>query len=219
MTRKHRLKFSCGSAFQQKNPFGWRRQNAGPTAGVRTLTRHRGPMQIRYGYEITVNCSQPTAMVCLMSLSEDLKDRLLVPESFFTTPSIPTRIYFDTFGNRCRRLLAPYGDLTLWGDATIEDSGEVDPAAPGAAEIPVADLPDACLLYLMGSRYCETDRLSQTAWDLFGATPPGWRACRPSAILFISISGSTISRPDRPARRSKRSTSGSACAGTSPIWR
>ena len=92
----------------------------------------------------------------------------------FTVPEIATTTYLDLFGNRCRRLVAPAGDLTLWGDATIEDDGKLDPVLPGAREMPVADLPDDCLVYLMGSRYCETDRLSQAAWDMFGNTPPGW---------------------------------------------
>jgi len=77
-------------------------------------------------------------------------------------------------GNQCRRLVAPAGDLTLWGDATIEDSGQPEVAVPGAREIAAADLPDECLVYLMGSRYCETDRLSQAAWDMFGTLAPGW---------------------------------------------
>jgi transglutaminase-like putative cysteine protease len=66
------------------------------------------------------------------------------------------------------------GDLTLWGDATIEDSGKPEAAVPDAREVPAADLPDECLVYLMGSRYCETDRLSQVAWDMFGTVVPGW---------------------------------------------
>lgn len=36
------------------------------------------------------------------------------------------------------------------------------------------DLPEEALLFLLGSRYCETDRLSETAWNLFGQTPAGW---------------------------------------------
>jgi hypothetical protein len=59
--------------------------------------------------------------------------------------------------------VAPAGDLTIWGDATIDDDGKIDPADFGAVEVPVAELPDSCLLYLMGSRYRETDKLSQTA--------------------------------------------------------
>jgi transglutaminase-like putative cysteine protease len=131
-------------------------------------------MLIRYGYEISVTCPQPTAMVCLLSANDDRKSDIRVAERVYTTPIIPTTTYRDLFGNQCRRLLAPAGDLTIWGDATIEDDGKIDEASFGAAEVAVADLPDDCLLYLMGSRYCETDRLSQAAWDMFGSIPPGW---------------------------------------------
>jgi transglutaminase-like putative cysteine protease len=131
-------------------------------------------MLIRYGYEITMTVAQPTAMVCLLSVHDDHAKAIRVPERVFTTPIIPTTTYRDLFDNRCRRLVAPAGDLTLWGDATIEDSGVPKAADPGAREIAVAELPDECLVYLMGSRYCETDKLSQAAWDLFGALAPGW---------------------------------------------
>jgi transglutaminase-like putative cysteine protease len=131
-------------------------------------------MLIRYGYEISITCPQPTPLVCLLAVHEEHKADIRVPESVFTVPEVATSTYLDLFGNRCRRLVAPAGDLTLWGDATIEDDGEPDPVLPGAREVPVAALPDDCLLYLMGSRYCETDRLSQAAWDMFGNTPPGW---------------------------------------------
>ncbi len=131
-------------------------------------------MLIRYGYEITLTCTQPTALVCLLSVHEDRADEIRVPETTFTTPDVPVSTYRDLFGNRCRRLVAPAGDLMIWGDATIEDDGKLDPVVPEARETPVPDLPDECLGYLMGSRYCETDRLSQIAWDTFGKIPPGW---------------------------------------------
>ena len=131
-------------------------------------------MLIRYGYDITLTFPQPTALVCLMSVHDDRAADVRVPEQTFTNPVVPVSTYRDLFGNRCRRLVAPAGDLTLWGDATIEDDGLPDRILPTAQEIPVPDLPDDCLVYLMGSRYCETDRLSQTAWDLFGNVTPGW---------------------------------------------
>jgi len=131
-------------------------------------------MLIRYGYEITVNCQQPTAMVTLLGIRDGREADVRVPESFFTTPAIETSTYRDMFGNPCRRFIAPAGDLTLWSDSVIEDSGAVDAYVPEAEQHDVADLPDDCLVYLMGSRYCETDRLSQLAWNLFGSVPPGW---------------------------------------------
>ena len=132
-------------------------------------------MLIRYGYEIAVTCAQPTAMVCLMSVQADRLADLREPEVLTTNPPIATSTYHDLFGNLCRRFVAPAGDLTLWGDATIRDSGAHDPTFPDAQEIPVAALPDSCLVYLLGSRYCETDLLSQAAWDLFGSVPAGWQ--------------------------------------------
>jgi transglutaminase-like putative cysteine protease len=131
-------------------------------------------MLIRYGYEITVNCTDPTALVCLLSVHDDHKKDIRVAERVFTTPIVPTTTYRDLYGNKCRRLVAPGGDLTLWGDATIEDDGKLDAAVLDAREVPVWDLPDECLVYLMGSRYCETDKLSQAAWDLFGGLASGW---------------------------------------------
>jgi transglutaminase-like putative cysteine protease len=131
-------------------------------------------MLIRYGYEITLTCAQPTPLVCLLSVHEDRKADIRVPETIFTMPEVPTTTYHDLFGNRCRRLVAPAGDLTLWGDATIEDGGKPDEIVASARELAVAELPDESLVYLMGSRYCETDRLSQTAWDMFGKIAPGW---------------------------------------------
>ncbi|USQ94174.1 transglutaminase-like domain-containing protein [Caulobacter sp. RL271] len=131
-------------------------------------------MLIRYGYEITVFCQQPTAMVTLLGLRDGRERQVRIGESFFTSPQIDTSTYRDLFDNVCRRFVAPAGALTLWSDSVIEDSGAVDPVALDAQLHPVADLPDDCLAYLMGSRYCETDRLSQIAWDKFGHIQRGW---------------------------------------------
>ena len=131
-------------------------------------------MLIRFGYEITINCWQPTAVVTLLEIRDGREADIRSPEVFTTSPPIETKLYRDLFGNVCRRFIAPAGDLTFASDSVIEDSGLVDPYVPDAEAHAVADLPDDCLVYLMGSRYCETDRLSQMAWDTFGHIPPGW---------------------------------------------
>jgi transglutaminase-like putative cysteine protease len=131
-------------------------------------------MLIRYGYDITVTCTQPTPMVCLLEIRDDREADIRSPEQVVTNPSVQTTTYSDLFGNTCRRFVAPAGDFSIWGDGTVEDSGLVDPADWNAGETPIAELPDECLVYLLGSRYCETDRLSQIAWDMFGQLNPGW---------------------------------------------
>lgn len=131
-------------------------------------------MLIRYGYEITVNCAQPTPMLSFLSVHEERAADVRVPETLIANPELPMIAFRDMFGNVGRRFVAPAGDLSIWGDGTVEDDGALDPAFPEAAEIPVAELPDECLTHLLGSRYCETDRLSQIAWDRFGSVRPGW---------------------------------------------
>ncbi len=130
-------------------------------------------MLIRCGYEITVNCWQDTAMVLQLSVRDEIAADIVKREVFTTDPQVPTSLYKDLFGNVCRRLVAPPGNLTFTADSLIRVSGEYDDRDESAVQHEVADLPDDCLIFLMGSRYCETDRLSQTAWDLFGHIAPG----------------------------------------------
>lgn len=131
-------------------------------------------MLIRYGYEISLTCQRPTALLCLLSAHPDRAVDLRAPETFLTTPHVASSTYRDLFGNECRRLIAPAGGLTMWGDATIEDDGKPDEVLPGAREVPIPELPDDCLVFLMGSRYCETDHLGASAWGMFGGLTPGW---------------------------------------------
>jgi transglutaminase-like putative cysteine protease len=131
-------------------------------------------MLIRFGYEIVINCWSSTPIVTELSIDDIRRPDVRVPEVFVTDPVVETSTYRDVFGNLCRRFIAPPGDLMIRSDSVIEDSGEVDVVEPDAEQVPVSHLPDNALLYLMGSRYCETDRLSQIAWNLFGGTKPGW---------------------------------------------
>jgi transglutaminase-like putative cysteine protease len=99
---------------------------------------------------------------------------LFTPDHIVTSPPIPLSGYRDGFGNWCSRLVAPPGEIRISADALINDSGLPDAIQLAAAQHPVEDLPEETLVFLLGSRYCETDRLSETAWSLFGQTLLGW---------------------------------------------
>jgi transglutaminase-like putative cysteine protease len=131
-------------------------------------------MLIRYGYEITLTCSAPTPMICQLDVHPSCVPAVRAETPFAATPHVESWLYADVFGNRCRRFNAPAGDLTISNAGVVEVSGLPDPVVADAPEIPVADLPDDTLLYLVGSRYIETDKLSPIAWGLFGQTAPGW---------------------------------------------
>jgi len=99
---------------------------------------------------------------------------LLSPDHMHTSPPTEVSAYRDHFGNWCNRVVSPAGRLRVYTDTTIRDCGREDPVADWAPQHEVESLPSETLVYLLGSRYCETDRLVQTAWDLFEHTPPGW---------------------------------------------
>jgi transglutaminase-like putative cysteine protease len=131
-------------------------------------------MQIRLGYELDYDLPQPTPMILTLNVHHSRISDLVRPDHMKTTPSVPMAAYRDKFGNWCTRLVAPAGHFGVTSDATINDSGEAEPVVPSAIQLPVQRLPEETLLFLLGSRYCETDKMSQIAWDRFSNTQPGW---------------------------------------------
>jgi transglutaminase-like putative cysteine protease len=131
-------------------------------------------MKIRAGYELSYDSPQPTPMLLVVNVHPDRAPDLRSPGQIVYTPFVEAKTYRDGFGNICTRIVAPVGTVTIATDFVIEDTGLPDEVAPDARQHPVEELPNDVLVYLLGSRYCETDRLSDTAWSLFGNTPPGW---------------------------------------------
>ena len=131
-------------------------------------------MQIRLGYELVYACPQRTPMILTLNVHYSRVSDLLVPDHIVTQPPVPITAYRDGFGNWCSRIVAPPGEIRISTDAVINDPGLPDATDPQAMQHAVEDLPSETLVYLQGSRYCETDRLSETAWSLFGKSPPGW---------------------------------------------
>lgn len=131
-------------------------------------------MLIRAGFEIRYETEMATPMLAMLSLHPSRNKDLVTSHRIIAAPDVPMYDYIDAFGNVCTRLTVPEGGLTLSCDFTVEDSGEPDPVTADAAQLAVEELPDDVLIYLLGSRYCETDRLSDTAWSRFGHVEAGW---------------------------------------------
>ncbi len=131
-------------------------------------------MQIKAGYRFGFETFGPTPMNFLLSVRPERQRDLLTPENIRFDPFIPARQELDVFGNVVTRIAAPSGRFYVSADFLIADTGQPDDYAPSASEIPVQDLPNDVLPFLLGSRYCETDKLSQLAWSLFGSSWRGW---------------------------------------------
>lgn len=131
-------------------------------------------LRLRVGFEMEYLLPQPTPMILTLNIHYSRASDLEQPDLLITNPAVPVTAYRDAFGNWCSRLVAPAGSFVLRTDAVLKDHGLPDACEPWAQQVPVEHLPEATLVYLLGSRYCETDQLSAIAWQLFGNTPTGW---------------------------------------------
>jgi transglutaminase-like putative cysteine protease len=131
-------------------------------------------MFIRLGYDIQFDLPCATPMVALLNVHPSRERHLVETDAVEVSPSVPVTTYLDSFGNRCSRFVAQPGRLRLTNSTLIADSGELDPVNPAASECAVGELPNDVLIYLLNSRYCEVDRFSNIATDLFGDSPRGW---------------------------------------------
>jgi len=131
-------------------------------------------MLIRLGYDIQFDLPAPVSFVAMLHVHPSRSGDLREPDLMGVEPALALDCYIDSFGNICTRFDAPAGPLRLSNNTLIADSGEPDPVAWDAEEHPIPELPSGILRYLMSSRYCEVDRLSAIALDLFGHLPKGW---------------------------------------------
>lgn len=131
-------------------------------------------VQIRVGYEFIYDFPQPTPMILTLSVHYSRASDLARPDHVSTSPALAVKGYRDGFGNWCNRIVAPAGKLKLWTDAVVADDGLAEVPRATARQTAVENLPEEALVFLLGSRYCETDRLNDIAWSLFGAAAPGY---------------------------------------------
>lgn len=131
-------------------------------------------LSLRVGFEMAIECPQPTPMILALNVHYSRAADLQYPDHLVTIPAVPVTAYRDLFGNWCSRLVAPQGTFVIRTDAVVHDSGRTDEVNWHATQTPVEFLPEDTLVYLLGSRYCETDQLSHIAWSHFGHGPTGW---------------------------------------------
>jgi len=158
-------------------------------------------VQIRLGYELIYRCPQATPMILNLNIHYTRTSDLIRADIMLTDPWVPLVLYRDGFGNLCTRLVAPAGRMRITADAVINDHGLAEPVIPNAQQHPVESLPEETLVYLLGSRYCDTEHLAAVAWNLFGSTVPGWPRVQ-SICDFVNrhiTFGYQFARPTRSA--------------------
>lgn len=131
-------------------------------------------MRIHIGHELVFELPQPTTVLLMLYVRPEVAPALHRPEGIVLEPAIPVESFVDWFGNRAARVMAPAGPLRIRYDNVVTDTGIPEPTIEGLPLVPVGALPPESLRYLLASRYCEVDRMTAIAWDLFGKTPETW---------------------------------------------
>ncbi|WP_068111430.1 transglutaminase-like domain-containing protein [Tropicimonas marinistellae] len=131
-------------------------------------------MRLRLGCRLRYKLFAPTPMILMLNVHYSRAGDLLRRDLLTTDPQVSVSAYPDSFGNWCSRLVAPKGTFTISTDGIVSDMGQPDPSNPTAEQHTVDALPPEAITFLLPSRYCETDILSDFAWKKFGATPLGW---------------------------------------------
>ena len=131
-------------------------------------------MQIRYGFHIELTLNQPTTLVTLMDIHPSRRGDVIRETPLQSSQPVPIETFIDGYGNVSRRLTAGAGGLALTLEGIVRDSGRHDDVEESADALPPSELPADVLPFLMGSRYCENDLLSNFAWEQFGRIVGGW---------------------------------------------
>jgi transglutaminase-like putative cysteine protease len=154
---------------------------------------------IEAGYDIAFECPTQTPMLLQLNIHPSRDADLLTPDKVNCDPILATRSYNDHFGNRVTRVEVPAGLVTFSNRFVIHDAGQPEETPPDTPMTPITDLPDDVLLFLLQSRYCDSDNLADFAWSNFGMMSGGGQ--RVQAICDFVHGKLRFSYPDaRPTR-------------------
>ncbi|MFD2265133.1 transglutaminase family protein [Lacibacterium aquatile] len=143
-------------------------------AGLHPMPADSLPLRLRIGCDISYELPQSTPMILMVTVHDTRQNHLEAPDRITTTPAVPMQTYRDDFGNTRHRLVAPAGEFRLRIATVMRDSGLPDMPFPLAEQYAVEHLPAGVLKFLSPSRYCDTELLSDIAWQRFGHIPAGW---------------------------------------------
>jgi transglutaminase-like putative cysteine protease len=158
-------------------------------------------MHIRYGFRLTINVCQPTPILTRLDVHPSRRQDIVWEAPFKIAGADAPPAHTDVHGNLCRRLTACPGDTTFELSGLMTDAGIYEAQLSDEPAWPVEKLPEECLVYLLASRYCDTDVLAPTAWQLFGHLPQGAERVR-AVVNYVHnhlTFGYGFARPTRTA--------------------
>lgn len=118
-------------------------------------------MRLDAACHLSFEATTPTAVIFMLRPRSG-QGQWVISEEYLLNPAVPVVEYTDGFGNLCQRLVVPEGAFSLQTKACVETANTID-VEPEAAYLPVQDLPDGVLQFLLPSRYCQSDQMGELA--------------------------------------------------------
>lgn len=121
-------------------------------------------MWLRASCELKFEIATPTPFI-LMLRPRSGAQQWISQEEYHLQPTVPVQEFSDDYGNLCQRLVASPGPFSISTAAEVMTADLLD-SAPGAPFIEVQMLPENVLVYLLPSRFCESDRFGDMALEI-----------------------------------------------------
>ncbi len=130
-------------------------------------------MKLKVGCQLDYQTTQNTPLILLVRLHAGAEQSIL-QETFSVTPQVAVREYLDLYGNYCKRLISPQGRFSVATTAIVETEEFVDTNEQANFTL-IQDLPSEALLYLLPSRFCESDKLNSKAFEIIDPMSTGYQ--------------------------------------------
>lgn len=136
--------------------------------------------QPKFDLTVRVGCSLAyevtgTAALLLNVTPRPNRDHAVVFQALTLGDNLPAEEFTDSHGNSVWRVLLAPGANYFRHDAIVAVSSRPDnhDLVAGPIDEP-GSLPPAVLRYTLPSRYCDSDKLTNFAWEKFGQVEHGW---------------------------------------------
>ena len=129
-------------------------------------------MRLSAGCKLSFEATIPTPVIFMLRPRSGY-GQWVIREEYLLQPSVPVIEYTDSYGNLCQRLVVPPGSFQVQSTAVVETAEAID-VNFNAGYVPVENLPETVLQFLLPSRYCQSDQLGELAKEIVGDAFPGY---------------------------------------------
>jgi transglutaminase-like putative cysteine protease len=131
-------------------------------------------LTVRVGCHIVYETSAPTAILLVLKPRHG-GNQVVVQQQLTFTPHLSFYAFEDAHGNLTDRAVLQPGENIIHHDALVSVSSLPDNPEPTGLPVLVYQLPPETLRYTLPSRYCDSDKLLNFAWEQFGHIENGYQ--------------------------------------------